>query len=81
MSKTKLKPCPLCDAKAFVHHDTVDGFDFGWSVGCPRACIGDRIHGLNDQESFEKARITMFYLPSREEAVKKWNERATEERK
>jgi hypothetical protein len=41
-----LKPCPICGAKAFVKHDVVDGFEFGWSVGCPRFCRDDGVHGL-----------------------------------
>ena len=65
----------FCGAKAFVSHDVVDGFDFGWSVGCPRACIADGIHGLNDTESFKKARIVMHYIISKEEAIKQWNKR------
>ena len=31
----RLHPCPICGAKAFVEKDVVDGFYFGWSVGCP----------------------------------------------
>ena len=50
----RLHPCPICGAKAFVRHDIVDGFEFGWSVGCPRACIKDGIHGFDDYETFKK---------------------------
>lgn len=71
----RLSPCPICGAKAFVSHDVVDGFEFGWSVGCPRACIADGVHGLNDRESFERAMLTMFYLPSKEKAIEAWNKR------
>lgn len=71
----ELMPCPLCGRKAFISHDVVDGFDFGWSVGCPRACIDDPIHKLNEEE-FKKARITMHFLASKEEAIKAWNRRA-----
>ena len=70
-----LKPCPLCGAKAFISHDIVDGYSFGWSVGCPRACIADEIHGLNDAESFKRARIVMHCIISKEEAIKQWNKR------
>lgn len=76
----RLHPCPICGAKAFVSHDIVDGFEFGWSVGCPRACIGDGIHGFDDYESFRKARLTMFNLNSKEQAIEKWNKRCEEER-
>ena len=71
----RLKPCPICGAKAFVQHDIVDGFEFGWSVGCPRACISDGVHGFNDPESFHKARLTMFNFSSKEQAIDTWNER------
>lgn len=73
----KLKPCPICGAKAFVSHDIVDGFDFGWSVGCPRACINDKVHRLNEEE-FHKARLTMLYLPSKQKAIEAWNKRCSE---
>lgn len=76
----RLHPCPICGAKAFVSHDVVDGFDFGWSVGCPRACIEDGIHGFDDYESFQKARLTMFCFNSKEQAIEKWNKRCEGER-
>ena len=75
---SKLMPCPLCGAKAFVSHDVVDGFEFGWSVGCPRACIADGIHGFNDSESFHKARLTMFGFSNKQEAIDAWNKRCQE---
>ncbi|MCX4355871.1 MAG: hypothetical protein OSJ43_06555 [Oscillospiraceae bacterium] len=43
-----LPNCPICGAKAYLEGDTVDGFWFGWSVGCPRYCLNDGIHGHND---------------------------------
>lgn len=76
---SELHRCPICGSKAFVHHDIVDGFDFGWSVGCPRACIADGVHGFNDSESFSKARLTMFYFNSKQNAIKAWNERCKDE--
>lgn len=72
---SNLKPCPLCGAKAFVAHDVVDGFDFGWSVGCPRACINDRVHKLGAEE-FEKAKLVMHYFATKEQAIEAWNRRA-----
>lgn len=71
---TELKPCPLCGSKAFVAHDIVDGFEFGWSVGCPRARIDDPVHKLGEKE-FKKARLVMFGFASKEEAIKAWNRR------
>ena len=79
MSKEELLPCPICGAKAFVKHDIVDGFDFGYSVGCPRACIADGIHGFNTSETFRQARLTFFNLRSREEAIEVWNKRVKEQ--
>ena len=74
----RLSPCPICGAKAFVSHDVVDGFEFGWSVGCPRACIADGIHGFNDSESFRKAKLTMFGFSSKQKAIDAWNKRCLE---
>ena len=71
----KLKHCPLCGSPAFVHHDIVDGFGFGWSVGCPRACIDDPVHKLNEGE-FEKARLVMFHFTTKQAAIEAWNRRA-----
>lgn len=79
MSKEELLPCPICGAKAFVQRDIVDGFDFGYSVGCPRACIADGIHGFNTPETFRQARLTFFNLRSREEAIGVWNKRVKEQ--
>ena len=74
----ELKPCPICGAKAFVSHDNVDGFDFGWSVGCPRFCLNDGIHGLTydtPEEVVEKKRLNGFYYASKEKAIDAWNDR------
>lgn len=73
-----LKPCPLCGRKAFINHDIVLGFDFGWSVGCPRACIDDPVHKLGKEE-FKKARLVMHYFASRKDAVEAWNRRVDDE--
>ena len=69
-----LRPCPICGAKAFVQHDVVDGFDFGWSVGCPRACIADGVHGFNEMigdivttekgENYDTVNNNPYYLDS-----------------
>lgn len=75
----RLKPCPICGRKAFISRDIVDGFDFGWSVGCPVARIGDKYHGLNDTESFHKARLVMHYLNSKQDAIEAWNRRCDDD--
>lgn len=77
-SDKRLKPCPICGAKAFVSHDVVDGFEFGWSVGCPRACIADGIHGFDDYDSFHNARLVLFHMNSKEQAIEAWNKRCKE---
>ena len=71
----ELKPCPLCGSPAFVRHDIVDGFEFGWSVGCPRACIDDPVHKLNEEE-FKNARLVMFHFPTKQAAIEAWSRRA-----
>lgn len=69
-----LKPCPVCGSKAYIEKDIVDGYYFGWSVGCPRYYLNDGIHGHN-LDTPESERFSIFYLSSAEECVKKWNER------
>lgn len=69
-----LKPCPRCGAKAIVMHDVMGKLEFGWSVGCPRACIDDPVHKLGEEE-FKKARLVMFGFTSKEKAIEAWNRR------
>ena len=73
-AQTLLKRCPICGSKAYISKDVVDGFYFGWSVGCPRYCNNDKIHGHDENTPAEK-RLSIFYLNSAEECVEKWNER------
>lgn len=68
-------PCPICGAKAFVMHDIVDGFDFGWSAGCPRYKLDDGIHGISD-DTPDLERPKLSYLFSKAEAIEKWNKKA-----
>lgn len=73
-----LKPCPICGAKAFVSNDVVDGFWFGWSVGCPRYCLSDGIHGIDydaPDGEHEKHGYTGFNYSSKERAIEAWNDR------
>ncbi len=71
----RLKPCPICGARAFLSHDIVDGFDFGYSVGCPVAKIADGIHGLDDYDSFKAAQLKFMGLYSVDQAVTLWQDR------
>ena len=75
-AKRYLLPCPVCGAKAYLSKDIVDGFYMGWSVGCPKFCFNDGIHGI-DQNSPEDKYLTIFCLDSAQECVEKWNEKAT----
>ena len=71
----ELKPCPVCGAKAYLHRDIVDGFDFGYSVGCPRYCLYDGIHG-HTLETPEDKHYTKHLFSSKEQAADWWNRRA-----
>ena len=76
-AKKKLKPCPICGSKAYISKDIVDGFYFGWSVGCPRFCLNDGIHGIDENAPREKY-LSILYLDSANECVEKWNRRVNE---
>ena len=74
----RLKPCPKCGSKAFVSHDVVDGFEFGWSVGCSRYSLADGIHGMDfdtPDDVHEKYRYTGFGYASKDRAIEAWNDR------
>lgn len=74
----ELKPCPICGRKAFISHDKVDGFEFGWSIGCPVFCLADGIHGLDydtPDEDVERYRPSGYGFTSKERAVAAWNDR------
>ena len=73
-AKKLLKPCPICGAKAFISKDVVDGFYFGWSVGCPRFCLNDGIHGIDENMPRENY-LSIFNLDSAEECVIEWNKK------
>lgn len=70
----ELKRCPVCGAKAFIRRDAPDGFYMGYSVGCPRFCSDDGIHGWKIGDSDDK-RLTMFGFNSRKEAIEAWNKK------
>lgn len=44
-SEKDMPKCPICGAKPYISKDIVDGFYFGWSVGCPRFCLMIRYTG------------------------------------
>lgn len=63
--------CPICGAKPYIRKDVVDGFYFGWSVGCPRFCLNDGIHGITE-ETPKYLHLSRFCLNSKEECIKAW---------
>lgn len=69
-----LPNCPICGAKAYLNGDTVDGFWFGWSVGCPRYCLNDGIHG-HDNSTPSEERLAAHGFDTKEEAVEWWKNR------
>lgn len=73
-AKGQLKKCPICGAKAYISKDIVDGFYFGWSVGCPRFRFDDGIHGINEN-SPEEDHLSIMCLDSASECVDKWNKK------
>lgn len=72
----KLKHCPVCGAKAYISSNAPDGYYMGWSVGCPRYCIGDGIHGIDTYEENEKRALALHGFFTKEEAIEAWNRRA-----
>ena len=72
--KEKPLPCPICGGSAFCHKDAVQDMDFGYSVGCPRAAIGDKVHHLSAEE-LDKARLVLYGFSSRKAAIEAWNRR------
>lgn len=83
-AKEKLMNCPICKSKAYISKDIIDGFYFGWSVGCPRFCLNDGIHGV-DEESPKEKHLSILGLDSAKECVELWNKKCSriikEERK
>ena len=49
----KLKPCPICGCKAYIHKVIDDGFYYGWTVGCPLFWLNDGRHGVDENAPFE----------------------------
>lgn len=64
-STDDMPKCPICGAKPYIRKDIVDGFYFGWSVGCPRYSLNDKVHG--------NAKLTRFNLDSKEQCIETWD--------
>lgn len=76
IGKNALLRCPICGAAAYLSKDVVDGFYFGYSVGCPRFRLRDGIHGI-DENTPRRKRLSIHGLNSVEECIEKWNERVS----
>lgn len=70
-------PCPICGRKAYVMHDIVDGFEFGWSAGCPAFKLDDGIHGITEENEKSMEVPKIDFMLSRQEAINVWNEKVT----
>lgn len=70
----QLPNCPVCGAKAFLHGDAPDGFWMGWSIGCPRYCLNDGIHG-HDFNTPRKEHLTRCGFTTKRSAIAWWKKR------
>jgi len=71
--REKLPPCPICGKKAILDHDVVNGYDFGYSVGCTAFRINDGVHGFNDFNDIYNQKMPSFHgCDTKEEAFEKW---------
>lgn len=75
-NEMELKPCPVCGAKAYIARMAPDGFFMGYSAGCPRFCIGDGIHGIENYEDAEARGYAVHGCLTKAEAIAAWNWRA-----
>jgi hypothetical protein len=69
--RNRMSKCPICGRKAFLDHDVVDGFDFGYSAGCPSFCLDDGIHGISEMQDPRSPRV---YGYSPKNTFDKWEE-------
>ena len=75
----KLKPCPVCGSQAFLIKETVDGFDMGYAVGCPRYHVGDGIHGIESIDEHYLHGYSAHNFFNKKGATKWWNEQVCKE--
>ena len=69
--KEKMPPCPICGKKAYLLHDVVDGYDFGYLGGCASFRLYDGVHGITDIDDPEAPRFRGY---SFKEVYDKWIE-------
>jgi hypothetical protein len=67
----RMPPCPICGKKAYLMHDIVDGFDFGYSGGCPVFRLDDGIHGITESYDPKAPRVDGY---SAKEVLNNWLE-------
>ena len=67
--RKQMPPCPICGKKAYLAHDVVDGFDFGYSAGCPVFCLDDGIHGISESFDPDAPRVDGY---SAESVCRQW---------
>lgn len=72
-----LPKCPICGAKAFLQGITAEGAWYGWSVGCPRYCLNDGIHG-HDDNTPHKMRLAAHGFSTKYNAARWWRKRVLE---
>ena len=66
-----LPKCHVRGRKAFLSHDVVDGFDFGYSVGCPSFRADDGIHGWSFDDHDEKKYAAHCFF-TKQQAIDWW---------
>lgn len=76
----QLPDCPVCGAKAYLRGYAPDGFGGGWSIGCPRYCLFDGIHG-HDFDTPREEHLAEHGFATKEEAVAWWKKRVELEKK
>jgi hypothetical protein len=75
MDGTRLSACPKCGAAAYLSKDTVHGNFMGYSVGCPRYCIDDGIHGVHSYEENKIHAYALHGFATKKAAVEAWERR------
>lgn len=70
--EANISQCPYCGSPAMVLHmkDTYDHADFGWSCGCPRYSLYDKVH--TDEQKARPPKVRSYL--SKDAAIKAWEE-------
>lgn len=74
MTKTELKPCPLCGGEVYIgYRETASDWNGEWEIDCPKCDLILNTYYLLDQAKPKKADSKEF---NRELASTRWNRRA-----